>query len=178
MATINVNGWIAEGGYRLIEGPNGKIILFDLVENDLPCKGIEEDEFRTNNAWFHCSLEVIVEKPDKVTFIPKGYTLQKINSRGFADIVKIGKEYDWIPDFPCLYGEQAVDYIQEGKLVNVSGQEFLLKGQDGNLMRMIKVTEINFDPYWVREKPKILTVPYKSDAYIWQTPPRTNSDSK
>ena len=59
MATINVNGWIAEGGYRLIEGPNGNIILFDLVENDQPCKGIEEDEFRTNNAWFHCCLEVV-----------------------------------------------------------------------------------------------------------------------
>ena len=178
MATINVNGWIAEGGCKLIEGPNGNIILFDIVENDYPCNGLEEDEFRTNNAWFHCSLEVIVEDPQKVTFIPNGYTLQKINCKGVADIVKIGTRYDWIPNYPRLFGEQAAEYIQEGKLVNVSGQEFLLKGQDGKLMRMIKVTDINFDPYWVQEKPKILTVPYKSDVYIWQGPQKTNNDDK
>ncbi len=177
MATITVNGWIAEGGCKLIDGPNGKIILFDIVENDQPCTGIAEDEFRTNNAWFHCSMEIIVEEPKKASFIPNGYTLQKINCKGYADIVKKGTRYDWIPNYPCLSGEQAADYIQEGKLVNLSGQEFLLKGQDGKLLRLINVTDINFDPYWVKEKPKVLSVPYKTEVYVSQTP-KTNNDAK
>ena len=173
MATIYVNGWIAEGGCQIVSGPNGNILLFDLVENDQPCNGIEDDVYRTNNAWFHCSMEVIVKEPKKLSFVPKGYMLQRINSWGYADIVKEGTKYDWIPDHPCLYGEQASDYLVEGKLVRVSGQEILLKGQDGKPLRVINVTEINFDPYWVKEKPKVLKVPYKSDVRIYITQPQT-----
>ena len=40
MADISVNGWIAEGGHTIIEGKKNNIILFDVVENLNPIKGI------------------------------------------------------------------------------------------------------------------------------------------
>ena len=43
MAEVSVNGWIAEGGHTIIEGKKNNIILFDVVENLNPIKGIDDD---------------------------------------------------------------------------------------------------------------------------------------
>ena len=34
MVEIEVKGWVAEGGGRLLHFPEGDFILFDLVENE------------------------------------------------------------------------------------------------------------------------------------------------
>jgi hypothetical protein len=46
-----------------------------------------------------------------------------------------------------------------------------LKGKDGKILRAIDVNEILFEPKWVREKPKVLNVPYKSEIYFTRTYP-------
>ena len=79
--------------------------------------------------------------------------------------------YGWTPNDIFLYGEQVCEYITEGKLVSVKGQEFLLKGKDGKILRAIDVDEILFEPMWVKEKPKVLNVPYKSEIYFTRTYP-------
>ena len=71
-----------------------------------------------------------------------------------------------------LYGEQVADYIQEGKKVCVKGREYLLKGADDKILRVIDVTEIWFDPLWMREKPKLLKVPYRCGLYITKNYPK------
>ena len=72
MADISVNGWIAEGGHTIIEGKKNNILLFDVVENIVPTTGIEDDIYKTNSAWFHCSFEIDIEDPSKISFIPTG----------------------------------------------------------------------------------------------------------
>jgi hypothetical protein len=81
MADVSVNGWIAEGGHTIIEGKKNNIILFDVVEDVVPINGID-DEFNNNKAWFHCSFEINIEDPSKISFIPTGYTLDRIQSNG------------------------------------------------------------------------------------------------
>ena len=90
MARISVDGWIAEGGYTIVEGKKNKILLFDIVENNTSVGGIDKDEFRTNHAWFHCCFEINLEDPSKASFIPVGYKLYKIHSSGWAWIKKEG----------------------------------------------------------------------------------------
>ena len=171
MANISVNGWIAEGGYTIIEGKKNNIILFDVVENLPPINGIEDDIYKTNSAWFHCSFEINIDDPSKISFIPQGYILDRIQSNGWAWVKKEGTAYGWTQNDIFLYGEQVCDYITEGKLVSVKGREFLLKGKDGKILRAIDVNEILIEPMWVREKPKVLNVPYKSEIYFTRTYP-------
>ena len=131
MADVSVNGWIAEGGHTIIEGKKDNIILFDVVENLAPVNGLGNDIYKTNSAWFHCSFEINIEDPTKISFIPIGYTLDRIQSNGWAWVKKEGTTHGWAQNDIFLYGEQVCDYIQEGKPVNVKGQEFLMEGQDG-----------------------------------------------
>lgn len=167
MADVCVNGWIAEGGHTIIEGKKNKIILFDLVENIAPTGGIDDDIYGTNKAWFHCSFEVIIKDQTQVSFVPTGYTIERSQSNGWSWIFKKGgTELDSIPQSVQLRGEQVADFIQEGLSVYVKGQEILLKGEDGKILRVIDVKEIWFDPSWVSEKPKLLKVPYKSELWI------------
>lgn len=178
MADVSVNGWIAEGGHTIIEGKNNNIILFDVVESVTPVNGIDDDVFNNNKAWFHCSFEINLDKPANVTFIPTGYTLQRIQSNGWAWIVKKGTQVEHLIGDWYLYGEQVADYIQEGNPVCVKGREYLLKDPDGKLFRMIDVTEIWFGSVWVQEKPKLLKVPYKSGIYISKSYPASNEGNK
>ena len=155
----------------LVEGKKNKILLFDIVENNTSVGGIGDDEFRTNHAWFHCCFEINIEDPSEVSFIPEGYTLDRICSSGWAWIKKKGAD-KWYPKKELqLYVNQIADYIQEGKAVHVSGQEFLLKGPDGDLLRMIDVSEIWIEPRWFFERPKLLKVPYHCGLYITKTYP-------
>ncbi len=169
MAEITVNGWIAEGGHTIIERKKNNIILFDVVEDIKPISGIYDDKFNNNNAWFHCSLEINIDEPDKLSYIPKGYTLGRIQRNGWAWVKQEGTTYGWTKDDIFLHGEQVCDYIQEGKIVSIKGQELLLEGPDGKILRVIDVSEIWFDPIWVKEKSKTLKVPYKSDICITKT---------
>ena len=173
MARIYVDGWIAEGGCKIISGPNGNILLFDLVENNQHCNGIDSDVYRNNNAWYHCSMEVIVKEPEKLTIVPDGHTLQSFDEYGYARILKDGTSYGYIMDDPCLTGEYVADFIQEATRVRVSGQEILLQGEDGKLLRVIKVSDIDFNPRWVKEEPRLMKVPYKSDITIYSSHPQT-----
>lgn len=166
MADVSVNGWIAEGGHTIIEGKKNNIILFDVVENCGHVGGLSDDKYKNNNAWFHCCFEINIEDPSKASFIPTGYTLQRIQSNGWAWGHKEDNEYDSLPMDTYLYGEQIADYIREGEPVHVKGRELLLNGIDSKILRMIDVTELWFDPRFVREKPKLLTVPYKCGLYI------------
>ena len=171
MAEISVNGWIAEGGHTIIKGNKNNILLFDIVENNTTVGGIGDDEFRTNHAWFHCSFEINIEDPSEASFIPVGYTLYKIQSNGWAWIKKEGSD-EWSPKKNLrLYVEQITGYIKEGKSVNVKGQEYLIKGADGNLLRVIDVTEISLEPFFFFERPKVLKVPYHCGLYITKTDP-------
>ena len=171
MAEISVDGWVAEGGHCIIEGKKNNILLFDIVENNTSVGGIGDDEFRTNHAWFHCCFEINIEDPSEVSFIPEGYTLDRICSSGWAWIKKKGADKWYPPKELQLYVNQIADYIQEGKAVHVSGQEFLLKGPDGDLLRMIDVSEIWIEPRWFFERPKLLRVPYHCGLYITKTYP-------
>lgn len=171
MADISVNGWIAEGGHTIIEGKKNNIILFDVVENLTPINGIGEDIYKTNSAWFHCSFEINIEDPTKISFIPIGYTLDRIQSNGWAWMKKEGSTNGWTQKDIFLYGEQVCEYIQEGKSVYVKGQEYLLQGQDGKILRAIDVSEIWFEPMWMHEKPKLLSVPYKTYLHFTKNYP-------
>ena len=173
MADVSVNGWIAEGGHTIIEGKKNNIILFDVVEDVVPINGID-DEFNNNKAWFHCSFEIDIEDPSKISFIPTGYTLDRIQSNGWAWVKKEGTTNEWTKNDIYLYGEQVAEYIQEGKKVCVKGQEILLQGPDGKILRVIDVSEIWFEPRWIRERPKVLTVPYRCGLYFIKNHPQPN----
>ena len=178
MADISVQGWIAEGCPTIIERGKNKILLFDIVENTNHVGGIDNDEFRTNSAWFHCSFEINIEDTSKASLIPVGYTLDKVHSNGWAWVKKEGTAYEHLTNLDTFLNvEQVADYIKEGKSVYVSGQEYLLTGIDGKLLRMIDVTEISLQPRWMREKPKILKVPYNCGLYITKTYP-SNDEKK
>ena len=166
MADVSVNGWIAEGGHTIVEGKKNNLILFDIVESLTPLEGIDDDIYKTNSAWFHCSFEINIEDSSKASFIPTGYTLDRIQSNGWAWIKQEGTDHGWSKNDVFLWGEQIADYIQEGKSVCVKGQEFLLPGEDGKILRAIDVSEIWFEPSWIREKPKVLKVPYKSSIFF------------
>lgn len=171
MAEISVNGWIAEGGHTIIEGKKNNILLFDIVENNTSVGGIGDDEFRTNHAWFHCCYDINIEDPSEASFIPEGYTLDRIYSSGWAWIKKKGTD-KWYPQKDLhLYVEQIAGYIQEGEAVHVNGQEYLLKGPDGKLLRVIDVNEIWFKPFFFFERPKLLKVPYHCGLFITKTYP-------
>ena len=106
MADISVDGWVAEGGYSIIEGKKNNILLFDIVENNTSVGGIGDDEFRTNHAWFHCCFEINIEDPSEVSFIPEGYTLDRICSSGWAWIKKKGADkwlYTGRKSRPCQW---------------------------------------------------------------------------
>lgn len=178
MADVSVLGWIAEGGHKIIEGKKNNIILFDIIENIDPVNGIDDDIYGMNKAWFHCNFEVDVQDPAKVSFVPTGYYIERVQSNGWAWVKKTGGTgLDSIAKDMALYGEQVADYLQEGQSVYVKGREFLLDGSDGNLLRMIDVTEIWFDPIWATEKPRLLTVPYKSEIYITKTYPKASENN-
>ena len=170
MADVSVNGWIAEGGHTIVEGKKNNIILFDVVEDIVQINGID-DVYNNNHAWFHCSLEINIEKKNVASFIPPGYTLNRIQSNGWAWGLKEGTTHEWTQNDTFLYGEQVADYIQEGKKVCVKGREYLLKGGDDKILRVIDVSEIWFDPLWVQEKPKLLKVPYRCGLYITKSYP-------
>ena len=112
MADVSVNGWIAEGGHTIIEGKKNNIILFDIVENLTPVGGINDDIYKTNSAWFHCSFEINIEDSSKASFIPTGYTLDRIQSNGWAWIKQEGTENGWAKNDVFLWGEQIAEYIQ------------------------------------------------------------------
>ena len=171
MADVSVNGLIAEGGHTIIEGKKNNIILFDIVENLTPVGGINDDIYKTNSAWFHCSFEINIEDSSKASFIPTGYTLDRIQSNGWAWIKQEGTDHDWSKNDVFLWGEQIAEYIQEGKSVCVKGQEFLLPGDDGKILRAIDVSEIWIEPVWIREKPKVLKVPYKTSLFFTKRSP-------
>lgn len=175
MADVCVNGWVAEGGHTIVEGKKNNIILFDLVENIAPTGGIVDDIYGTNKAWFHCSFEVNIEDKTQVSFVPKGYTIERSQSNGWSWILKKGGTgLDSISKSVLLYGEQVAEFIQEGQSVYVKGQEILVKGEDDKILRIINVDEIWFDPSWVCEKPKLLKVPYKSGLWITSRYPEKN----
>ena len=77
--------------------------------------------YKTNSAWFHCSFEINIEDPTKISFIPIGYTLDRIQSNGWAWMKKEGSTNGWTQKDIFLYGEQVCEYIQEGKSVYVKG---------------------------------------------------------
>ena len=170
MADVSVNGWIAEGGHTIIEGKKNKIILFDVVEDTVQINGID-DIYNNNHAWFHCSFEINIDKKNMASFIPSGYTLNRIQSNGWAWVLKEGTTHGWTKNDAYLNSEQVAGYIQEGKKVYVKGSEYLLKGGDDKILRLIDVSEIWFDPLWVKEKPKLLKVPYRCGMYITKSYP-------
>lgn len=166
MADVSVNGWIAEGGHTIVEGEKNNIILFDVVEDCYHVGNLPDDKYNNNNAWFHCSFEIDIEDPSKASFIPTGYTLQRIQRNGLAWGHIIDNEFDMLPFDTCLFGEQVADFIREGQPVSVKGREILLNGIDGKILRMIDVSELWFDSRFVRKKPKVLKVPYKCDIFM------------
>lgn len=164
MAQITVPGWIAEGGGRLYHMDNGDLILFDVIENRR-IRGESdkyENEYGTIPAWFHCSYQIQGGKPQDRGFVPEGFTIDRVNRWGYARVVKIDDASQSLPKNPCLSCEQVVDFFQEGKMVKVKGEEVLMKGDDGELMRNIIVQKIDFLVTEEHERPHILKVPYKS----------------
>ena len=167
MADVCVTGWVAEGGSTIVEGQKNNIVIFDLVENINPTSGIEDDVYGTNKAWFHCSLEVFIEDKTELSFVPSGYRIDRAQSNGYCWLKKKNAtEYDFASKQVNLSGEQVAEFLQEGQSVYVRGQELLVKGEDGKILRVINVSEIYFEPFWQTEKPKMLKVPYKSRAII------------
>ena len=164
MAQITVPGWIAEGGGRLYHMDSGDLILFDIIENR-KIRGESdqyENEYGTSPAWFHCSFQIEGGKPKDRGFVPEEFTIDGVNFRGYARVMKIDDASQSLPKNPCLTCEQVVGFLQEGKMVKVKGKEVLLKGDDGELMRNIIVSNIDFLVTEKHERPHILKVPYKS----------------
>ena len=167
MADITVSGWIAEGGVKIIQGERSKILVFDVIENTIECGGIGDDEFNTNHAWFHCSFQINVEKGRSLTIVPPGYTLRDVNEKGYVTINQIGDTWKIMPGmYNSMTTDQVVEYITEGKWVHVTGMEILTKGEDGNILRQVKVSKLSFDDFFEVKKPKLLRVPYKTAFFL------------
>lgn len=167
MASISIKGWIAEGGCQIYQGRKNKVLVFDVVEEEESYGGIESiDDYNTNHAWFHCSLENALEDSAKLTIIPLGYTLKDVGWKGYATICKEDDKWSIIPNEPRITAEQIADYIVEGKWVYLNGNEVLVRGENGKLIRLVKVTHISFDDWFEVKKPKLLSVPYKSTMFI------------
>ncbi len=164
MAKVSVKGWIAEGGGRLFHEEEGDFILFDLIESKSDKDDIE-NEFGTTPAWFHCSFHVGMEGSKDAGFVPRGFTIERVGCRGYARVKKEGSENEYLPKNPHLRCDQIIDFIQEGKFVFVSGQEFLLEGDDGDIRRDIHVGDLDFIQSDLPERPHLLKVPYKSNCY-------------
>ncbi len=159
MVEIEVKGWVAEGGGRLLHFPEGDFILFDLVENESECGGFE-DEYGTNRAWFHCCLEIKGGDPSRAGFVPEGSMMFYVTAEGYAMMT------GWFREHPCLRPDQVIGFIEAGKLITVKGEELLLNGEDGKMMRAIVVGEIYFAAIGVPNVPHTLKVPYRSDKYF------------
>lgn len=167
MATITIKGWIAEGGCQIYQGSKNKVLVFDVVEDEHACGGIESiDDFNTNHAWFHCSFEILLEESAKLAIIPPDYKLMDVEWMGYAKICKKDNRWDILPDDLCVTVEQIAEYIDEGKWVTVSGHEILVRGENEKLLRLVKVTRLSFDDRFEAKKPKFLTVPYKSSLFV------------
>lgn len=164
MVEIEVKGWVAEGGGRLLHFPEGDFILFDLVENDSECGGFE-DEYGTNQPWFHCCLEIKGGDPSKAGVVPEGYKLFSLSADGFVMFDPTSGSR-WRYEFPCLRPDQVIDFIEEGELFTVEGEELLLKGEDGKIMRVVVVQYMYFLAIGVPNVPHTLKVPYRSDRYF------------
>ena len=166
MASITVSGWIAEGGVKIAQGNHSRILVFDVVENSIECFGVGDDEYNTNHAWFHCSFQIMVEKGRSLTIVPKGYELRDVNEKGYVTIYKIDSTWETMPGTHSMTADQIIEYITEGKWVTVKGLEILTKGEDGKLLRQVKVSNLSFDNYFEVKKPKLLKVPYKAGAFL------------
>ena len=167
MASIFISGWIAEGGCQIVQGRKNKVLVFDVVEEEEYYGGIEKiDDYNTNHAWFHCSLENALEESADLTIIPPGYKLKDIGWKGYATICKTDDRWSIIPGDPRIAADQIAEYIVEGKWVDVKGKEVLARGENGKLIRLVKVISISFDDKFEVKKPKLLSVPYKSSMFI------------
>ena len=166
MADVSVCGWVAEGGVQIIQGAKDKILVFDVVENTIECGGIADDEFNTNHAWFHCSMQITLGEDRQLAIIPPGYMLRDVNEKGIVSICKTENTWETIPGYPCMTADQIAEYIVEGKWIQVTGLEVLVKGEDGNILRQVKVSRLSFDTFFEVKKPKLLRVPYKTPLYL------------
>lgn len=161
MVNISVNGRIAQGGGKLFNESGHEYILFDLIENVPSCDGFD-DFLDTHYSWFHCCFEIKEGDQNRAGSIPEGCEIFTINSSGYAMITQT-IIFHLLHEFPHLQGEQVIGFIKEGRLINVRGQELLLKGKDDKMMRTIIVDEIWFQTLGTQERPHILQVPYRSD---------------
>lgn len=52
--------------------------------------------------------------------------------------------------------------------ITVSGwiAEGGVKGEDGNILRQVKVSRLSFDDFFEVKKPKLLRVPYKTEFFL------------
>jgi len=101
-----------------------------------------------------------------LTIVPPDYTLRDVNEKGYVTINKIGDTWNTIPGYNSMTIDQVVEYITEGKWVQVTGLEILTRGEDGNILRQVKVSKLSFDDFFEVKKPKLLSVPYKSPNYL------------
>lgn len=167
MAQITVPGWIAEGGGRLYHMDSGDLILFDIIENR-KIRGESdqyENEYGTNRAWFHCCLEIKGGDPSQAGVVPEGYKLFSLSASGFVMFDPTSGS-GWRHEFPCLRPDQVIDFIKEGEQFTVQGEELLLKGEDGKIMRVVVVQYMYFVAFGVPNVPHTLKVPYRSDRYF------------
>ena len=149
MASISIRGWIAEGGCKIFQGRKNNVLVFDVIEEEEQYGGIEAyDDYNINHSWFHCSLENALEESAKLTIIPPGYRLKDVGWKGYATICKIDDEWSTIPNDPRITADQIAEYIVEGKWVNVDGKEVLVRGENGKLIRIVKVIRISFDDWF------------------------------
>ncbi len=159
MVKISANGWVAEGGGRVIHAPEGDFIIFDMIENDYFCGGLDDTDWGTNNAWFHCSFKVQKSDPEELYHIMEGEELLYVPNSGMGTFkFNIAENYQ-------LNADQIASFINAGADIWVRGKELLLKGEDGQLMRTIVANIVWFEYYGMPRKPHRLKVPYKSNQY-------------
>lgn len=159
MVRISVNGWVAEGGGRVIHAPEGDFIIFDVIENEYFCGGMDDSDRGSNNAWFHCSFKVEKSAPEELSHILEGEELLYVPNSGKATFISN------IADSRQLSADQIASFIEAGGDIWVRGKELLLKGEGGQLMRTIVANILWFEYYGMPRKPHLLKVPYKSNQY-------------